>query len=185
MKAWKKIACLTLALNVMALAHGQKPPGAKVDTALQAKIRRFAPTVLTANTSRLSVKDRQALRKIIAAARLLDPLFLRQVWSGNDALKKKLEADKSATGRLRLHYFLINDGPWSRLDENQPFIDGMPPKPPQANYYPDDMTKEEFNSWLNGLSAEEKEKATGYFYAIRRDASGKLKTVPYSEEYRE
>jgi uncharacterized protein YjbJ (UPF0337 family) len=86
---------------------------------------------------------------------------------------------------MLLHYFLINDGPWSRLDENQPFIDSVPPKPPQANYYPDDMTKEEFNSWLSTLSPEEKEKATGYFYVIRRDAGGKLKTVPYNEEYRE
>jgi hypothetical protein len=47
------------------------------------------------------------------------------------------------------------------------------------------MTKDEFNAWLNTLSADEKEKATGYFYTIRRDANGKLKTVPYSEEYRE
>ena len=82
--------------------------------------------------------------------------------------------------------FYINDGPWSRLDNNEPFIEGVPhEKPPQANYYPDDMTKEEFDSWLQGLSAEEKEKATGYFYVIRRDANRKLITVPYSEEYRE
>jgi hypothetical protein len=58
-------------------------------------------------------------------------------------------------------------------------------KPPQANFYPDDITKDEFNSWLNGLSDPEKEKATGYFYTIRRDAGGKLTTVPYSQEYRE
>src|SRR5215471_19226458 len=47
------------------------------------------------------------------------------------------------------------------------------------------MTKDEFNAWLSTLSADEKEKATGYFYTIRRDPSGKLKAVPYSEEYRE
>jgi len=140
---------------------------------------------MTANTSRLSPKDRLALRKIIAAAKLFDPLFLRQVWSGNDELAKKLSADKSAPGRMLLNYFLINDGPWSRLDDNQPFIDGVPPKPALANHYPADMTKEEFNSWLNTLSPEDKQKATGYFYTIRRDAGGKLKTVPYSEEYRE
>jgi hypothetical protein len=151
---------------------------------LPAKIRRFAPTVLTDNILRLKPKDRLALRKIIAAAKLMDPLFLRQVWSGNEALQKKLAADKSARGRMLLHYFLINDGPWSRLDEKEPFIDDVPPKPAHANHYPDDITKDEFNSWLNGLPAAEKEKATGYFYAIRRDANGKLKTVPYSEEYR-
>ena len=108
------------------------------------------------------------------------------MWSGNEALKQKLEADKSAAGRQRLHYFLINNGPWSRLDSNEPFIDGAPhEKPPFANFYPEDITKEEFNSWLEALPAAEKQKATGYFYTIRRDANRKLMTVPYSEEYRE
>ena len=156
------------------------------DPDLEKKIRRFAPTVLKADTSRLSANDRKALGKIIGAARFMDPLFLRQVWSGNEALKKKLEADKSVVGRQRLHYFLINDGPWSRLNNNEPFIEGVPrEKPPQANYYPDDMTKEEFNSWLNSLPGSDKERATGYFYTIRRDSHGKLMTVPYSREYRE
>ncbi|HYR77808.1 MAG TPA: hypothetical protein VEM96_18465 [Pyrinomonadaceae bacterium] len=190
MKSWKQTVSLLLVLAFLVVSTGaqkrtSRPAPSSNVTALAAKINRFAPTVLTANTARLPAKDRQALQKIIAAAKLLDPLFLRQVWSGNDALKTKLEADKSVLGRMRLHYFLINDGPWSRLDENEPFIDGVPAKPPQGNYYPDDMTKEEFNSWMNTLSAAEKEKATGYFYTIRRDADGKLKTVPYSEEYRE
>jgi hypothetical protein len=156
------------------------------DAALARKIRRFAPTVLTADTARLSAGDRKALQKIIAAAKLLDPLFLRQVWSGNDALHQKLAADTSPLGRQRLNYFLINDGPWSRLDNNEPFIAGAPAvKPAQANFYPDDITKDEFNSWLTGLPDSEKEKATGYFYAVRRDATGKLHTVPYGSEYRE
>lgn len=189
MKTWKQMVA-TAVISTMAAAaplaqKTTKSQSPAKDHALVTKIRRFAPTVMTANTARLSPNDRKALQKIIAAAKLLDPLFLRQVWSGNDALGKKLAANKSAAGRIRLNYFLINDGPWSRLDDNEPFIDGVPPKPPHANYYPDDITKEEFNSWLSTLSPEEKEKATGYFYTIRRDAAGKLKTVPYSEEYRE
>src|SRR5215468_5982208 len=128
---------------------GQKPAAGDAD--LARKIARFAPTTLTSDTSKLAPKDRQALDKIVAAAKLLDPLFLRQVWSGNDALEKKLLADKSALGRERLHYFYINDGPWSRLDNNEPFIEGVPKeKPPQAAAYPDDMTKDEFNSWVQG-----------------------------------
>ena len=180
------ILAMTLFIgNISAMQNrgGKKAAG---DPELAKKISRFAPTTLTANTARLSAGDRKALKKIIEAARLLDPLFLRQVWSGNDELHKKLEADKSAVGRQRLHYFLINDGPWSRLDENEPFIAGVPRvKPPYANFYPDDITKDEFNSWLAGLPDSEKEKATGYFYTIRRDASGKLMSVPYNEEYRE
>jgi peptidase M49-like protein len=156
------------------------------DPELAKKIRRFSPTVLTANTANLSAGDRKALAKIIQAAKLMDTLFLRQVWSGNEALKQRLEADKTVVGRQRLHYFLINDGPWSRIDDNEPFIEGVPPvKPEKANYYPEDMTKEEFNSWVQGLSPAEKQKATGFFWLIRRDTGGKLMTVAYSQAYAE
>ena len=182
------VLLLAMTLFIGTISGMQRGGGKKAagDLKLAKKISRFAPTTLTANTARLSAGDRKALNKIIEAARLLDPLFLRQVWSGNDELHKKLEADKSAIGRQRLHYFLINDGPWSRLDENEPFVEGVPSvKPPQANFYPDDITKDEFNSWLAGLPDAEKEKATGYFYRIRRDAGGKLMSVPYNEEYRE
>jgi hypothetical protein len=155
-------------------------------SSLLAKIRRFAPTEITADVSGLSGNDRRALDKIIQAARYMDDIYLRQVWSGNVALLKKLEADRSPSGLERLHYFRMNVGPWSRLDNNEPFIEGVPnPKPPQGSFYPDDMTKAEFNSWLPALSPDDRERATGFFYVIRRDPSGKLKTVPYSEEYRE
>jgi hypothetical protein len=167
-------------------AATQKQQPAEGDPVLAKKIARFSPTVLTADTSKLSAGDRQALEKIIAAAKLLDPLFLRQVWSGNEALIKKLQADKTEAGKQRLHYFLINDGPWSRLDSNEPFIEGVPEKKPErANYYPEDLTKDEFNSWVAGLPEAEKHKATGFFWLIRRGNQGKLTTVSYSEAYAE
>ena len=177
---------LLVTLSMTASSNQKMGRRSTVDPALAKKIARFSPTVLTADLSQLSPGDRKALTKIIAAAKLLDPLFLRQVWSGNDALKQKLEADKTPAGRQRLHYFLINDGPWSRLDHNEPFIEGVPKeKPPQANYYPDDMTKAEFETWVAGLSEADKHKATGFFYLIRRGADGKLTTVSYSEAYSE
>jgi hypothetical protein len=182
------VSLLLLATLLMTSISGmqKRTTRAAGDPDLAKKIARFAPTTLTASVAKLTPRDARALAKIIAAAKLLDPLFLRQVWSGNDALKAKLEADKTAVGRQRLHYFLINDGPWSRLDSNEPFIEGAPhDKPPQGNFYPDDITKDEFNSWLTGLPGSEKEKATGYFYTIRRDSGGKLMSVPYSQEYRE
>src|SRR2546423_13995191 len=181
---------LALILTMIFLCGGlvaQRRPRSSVQQVgielLQEKIKRFAPTVMTANTARLSPNDRRALQKIIAAAKLYDALYLRQIWSGNEALLRKLQADRTPLGHLRLHYFLINKGPWSQLDENEPFIEGVPPRPPQANFYPADMTKDEFNGWLSSLSESDKAKATGYFYVIRRDAGGKLKTVSYGEEY--
>ena len=172
---------LTMALTS---STAQQPAGG--DPELARKIARFSPTTLTADVSKLSAKDRQALDKIIAAAKLLDPLFLRQVWDGNDALEKKLQADKTAVGRQRLHYFYINDGPWSRLDNKEPFIEGVPKEKPEgASYYPEDMTKDEFNSWLQTLSDADKQKATGFFHLIRRGPDKKLTLVPYSVAYKE
>lgn len=190
MRVTLKVCALLTALCVLlpTLAMGQKRGGAQAGelAELNAKVRRFAPTVITADTSALSAGDRRALAKIVEAARLLDPLFLRQVWSGNVALKHRLEADKTPLGRARLHYFMLNDGPWSQLDENIAFLPGVPrEKPATAAHYPDGMTKEEFESWVATLSEPEKQKATGFFYAVRRDAAGKLKLVPYSQEYGE
>lgn len=183
-----KLGALVLIIS-FATAMSSKPLSKEKKAALEldlaAKIRRFAPTVITADTSRLSSRDRRALQKIIAAARAMDPLFLRQVWSGNAALERKLEQDKSARGRERLHYFNINNGPWSRLDDDEPFIEGVPAKPAGANYYPEDMTKEEFNQWTQSLPVEARERALGFFHTIRRDSAGKLQVVPYSQEYRE
>jgi hypothetical protein len=177
---------ITAAAAAVAAQRRRAPkPAAPARASLDAKIRRFAPTTLTADTSRLSAGDRRALGRIIEAAKLLDPLYLEQVWSGNPALLKRLEADRSAAGQARLHYFRLNVGPWSRLDDNEPFIEGVPrQKPHHANYYPEDMTKEEFNAWVETLPTEEKARATGFFHLIRRGADGKLKTVPYSAEYR-
>ena len=96
-----------------------------------------------------------------------------------------LVRDMSPEGRARLHYFLMNKGPWSRLDHNKPFVPGVPAeKPPQAGFYPDDMTKDEFTAWAKGLSDADRKQAEGFFTVIRRD-NGKLKLVPYSQEYQQ
>jgi hypothetical protein len=151
---------------------------------LASKINRFAPTDISADVSRLAEADRKALDKIIEAARLIDPIFLRQVWSGNEALKKKLSLETTPDGLERMHYFMINKGPWSRLDKNEPFIEGVPhEKPPGAGFYPEDMTRDEFNAWVQGLPERERKNATGFFYVIRRDQDRKLQAVAYNQEY--
>src|SRR2546425_1552481 len=191
MRSFLRLCVAVTAFVVVLVGCSQRKEEPKMSEAkspadsLAAKIRRFAPTDIAADTSRLSDGDRKALDKLVEAAKLFDPLFLRQVWSGNQTLLAKLQADTSPEGRERLHYFMINKGPWSRLDKNEPFIEGVPPKPPQAGYYPDDMTKDEFNSWLATLSEQDKQRATGFFTVIRRGADGKLKIVPYHQEYRE
>ena len=150
---------------------------------LQAMAARFAPVDLTADIAALPANERQALAKLVEAAKVFDALFLRQVWAGNEAMLLDLARDNSPLGRARQHYFLLNKGPWSRLDHNEPFIGGVPPKPPEANFYPAGATKDEVEAWLKGLSAAERTRATGFFTTIRRGADGKFTAVPYSLEY--
>ena len=151
---------------------------------LQRMTARFAPTPLRVDTSRLSAGDRQALVKLIAAARVLDTIYMNQLWSGDLALYSKLKADKSALGQARLHSFWTNKGPWSDLDEFRAFIPGVPArKPLGANFYPLDMSKGAFDSWAATLSPEQQEQAKGFFTVIRQQGA-KLTMVPYNQEYR-
>src|SRR5262249_20336001 len=111
-----------------------------------------------------------------------DAIFLRQVWAGNESVLLDLIRDQSPLGRARLHYFMINKGPWSDLDMNQPFIPGVPVKPEEANFYPPGTTRAEIEAWIKTLTDAQRAAATGFFTTIRR--SGKEFTiVPYSVEY--
>jgi hypothetical protein len=150
---------------------------------LEGMARRFAPADLSADVTGLPATERHALARLVQASKILDALFLRQVWEGNDSMLLDLVRDESAVGRARLGYFLINKGPWSRLDHNEPFIPGAPPKPPQANFYAAGATKAEVEAWLKTLSDAERRRATGFFTTIRRGPGGSLIAVPYSLEY--
>jgi len=114
---------------------------------------------------------------------VMDALFLEQVWSGNETTFHALAKDESPLGRSRLHAFLVNKGPWTRLDHNEPFVPGVPEKPASANFYPAGATKAEVEQWIGSLQAEDKDRATGFFTTIRRGPDGKLMAVPYSTEY--
>jgi hypothetical protein len=152
---------------------------------LQKMIARFAPTELRADVSKLSTGDRQALVKLIEASRLLNDVFLNQLWSGNQALHTKLQHDQTALGKARLHYFWINKSPWSEIDDHAAFLPDVPPKKlPGANFYPEDMTRAEFETWTKTLSKQDRERAEGFFSVIRRDATKHLVAIPYSEAYK-
>jgi len=160
----------------------QDKPAPNVDQ-LKTMTARFAPVDLSADLNKLPANERQALSKLVEAAKVMDALFLRQVWAGNETMLLNLVQDTSEIGRARLHYFLLNKGPWSRLDHNDSFIPGAPPKPDAANFYPADATKQEVEEWLATLSGSQKSFATGFYSTVRRNAEGKLIAVPYSFEY--
>jgi hypothetical protein len=151
---------------------------------LNRMIARFAPAELKVDTSGLSAGDKQALQKLLEAAKVIDSLFLTQRWSGNAALQAQLQKDASALGKARLHYFDLNKGPWSELDGQIAFLPRVPPKKPAgANFYPEDMTKDEFETWVAKLPKAQQEQAHGFFTVIRRTADKKPVAVPYSKAY--
>lgn len=152
---------------------------------LQKLISRFAPVDIGADISGLPAGEREALARLVQAGWLMDGLFLRQVWSGNEGVLMRLLADETPVGRARLDYFLLNKGPWSRLDDNEIFVPGVPPKPAAASFYPPGATKDEVEAWYSSLAGSEREAATGFFTAIRRGGGGRLQAVPYSVEYRD
>jgi Peptidase family M49 len=164
------------------------PAPAAPASELRTMTARFAPADIGADVAALPENERRALAKLVEAARVMDGLFLSQVWAGNDALLESL-AREAVAGKSggdaadTLHYFLINKGPWSRLDHNKPFIPGVPSKPEGANFYPAGAAKEEIQKWLDSLSGPAKTEATGFFTTIRRGPDGRLMAVPYSVEY--
>lgn len=130
----------------------------------------YAPFTLTADISHLSEKEKQMLPLLFDAAQIMDDIFWKQTIGNKEAF---LSAIKDVNARK---FAEINYGPWDRLNGNQPFIAGIGPKPKGANFYPVDMTNEEFES------LDDPNKASLYTL-IRRNEDGSLRAVWYHEAY--
>jgi Peptidase family M49 len=182
----RKLGLILLLFALVAAAQEKKAAPAIPDLAeLKRMTARFAPTPLSVDLSGLSAGDGKALEKLVEAAKIVNHIFMQQFWSGDLTTYHALQQDPTPLGRARLDYFWINKGPWSEIDEYAAFLPDVPArKLPGANFYPENMTKDEFETWVKTLSPEQKEQAEGFFTVIRRGADGKLKTVPYSEEYK-
>src|SRR4051794_20640360 len=111
-----------IAVGALALGLGvaEAEPAAPVPdaTSLRKLSARLTPVDVKVDVSKLPADERAALARIVAAAKIMDSLFLRQVWPGNEDVLLDLAADPSPLGRERLHAFLQNKGPWLRLDED-------------------------------------------------------------------
>ncbi len=150
--------------------------------ALEQKIAQFQPVTITADIGHLPDNEKQALELLIEAARLLDPIFDRQAFSGNPDLAQTLAADQSPLGKARYQYFQIMRGPWDRQDHFAPFA--VPEsRPLGAGYYPDDLSEEEFRAYLD--AHPDTRAALESLTTVIRRQGDELIAIPYSEEYRE
>ena len=148
---------------------------------LKDKIAQFAPVEIKYDSTLLTERQRMVVRKLFEASQIIDTIYLNQVYSKNREIKYKLETSSSEVDKLKLKYFDIMFGPFDRLDHNKPFL-GDEQKPKGANFYPEDITKEEFNNWIK-TNPQDDSSFTSSFTVIRRE-KGKLTAIPYSEFYK-
>lgn len=149
-------------------AGGDLMPDSETDVAQRLSI--FAPVTLTADISHLSENEKQMLPLLFDAAAIMDEIFWQQTIGNKDAFLARI---KDETARK---FAMINYGPWDRLNGNKPFLAGIGEKPLGANFYPADMTKEEFDTLQNPDK-------TSLYTLIRRNEDGTLRVVWYHQAF--
>lgn len=143
---------------------------ASSDDVVKERLSIYAPFELNADISHLSENEVKIVGIMFDVARIMDGLFWKQTIGGKDDFLKRIEGENTR------RFAKINYGPWDRLNNNKPFIAGIGEKPQGANFYPADMTKEEFEAF-------DDPNKTSLYTLIRRDENGSLKTVWYHEAY--
>jgi len=162
--------------------QSDKMQGPEEITMLKEKIAKFVPTELKYDSSILDQREKMVVEKLYQASKIMDEIFLEQVYSKNDQIKNDLIKSNTEKAKLQLELFNIMFGPFDRLEHDAPFI-GTEKKPLGANFYPEDMTKEEFENWIKNHPKDEKA-FTNEFTVIRRDGD-KLVAIPYSEFWKD
>jgi len=151
-----------------------------------ARRAQFVPEELTADVAHLSDGDREALRHLVNAAQAVDGIFKMQAWAENPAFAPQVAALDPSLGedtvRAAQAYYRIMYGPWDRLLHFEPFL-GDIAHPEGAGFYPEDMSREEFEAWIDANPAD-REAFMSLHTIIRRDDEN-LVSIPYSQAYRD
>jgi len=185
-----QLVLLFISLAGLAIAAGCSTPqdgtedgadAAATTDHVRQQLAKYARHEMSCNLDRLDENQRAVLDELVAAAKVIDGIFFTQVYSRNPEIRDELEAGSGPDNEVLLNFFRINYGPFDRLEEDAPFI-GEAAKPKGANFYPEDMTKEEFEAWITEHPGD-REAFENTFTVIRRE-DGALKAIPYSEYYR-
>ena len=149
---------------------------------MEQKLSQFAETEITYDESLLDERQKVVLTKLYEASKIMDELFLEQVYSENSKILAELENSDDPEDSLKLEYFKIMFGPFDRLNDDEPFIEGHK-RPEGANFYPADMSKVELETWLK-LHPSDEDVFTSEFTIIKQEGDS-LIAVPYSKYYQE
>ncbi len=165
-------AKILISALVMFFTLGFESSKEKYDENMKAKVENFFEVELNTDLSWLSNNERQMISILIDVADIMDEIFWLQSYGNKEQLMEKI------TGKYVRKYALINYGPWSRVDGLNPFVEGYGPRFAGANFYPADMTVEEFEAWDEPLKNSQ-------YTLVRRNNHGSLVAVPYSTAYKE
>jgi hypothetical protein len=181
--ARRNALCLALALALAGLAACDRAQAPAPTAATDAEATPAAPSYarehlkdyvsvpLTADLSGYDAQDKQMLALLVQAAQVMDTLYWKQSGLDRDSFLGGIE-DPDTRKLAELNF-----GPWDRLNDDHPFVEGAAARPPGVGFYPADMSKEEFEqAQLPGKD--------GWYSLVRRDDAGKLVLVPFHEAYK-
>ncbi|OFW99718.1 MAG: hypothetical protein A3E78_06955 [Alphaproteobacteria bacterium RIFCSPHIGHO2_12_FULL_63_12] len=149
---------------------------------LDAMRAQIAIVDMAPDTSFLTVEEVRVVNLLNEAASLMSKIYFQQVSEQNPAVRAEIEAGDNPDKEILLNLFDLHFGPWDTLDHDKPFY-GTTEKRAGAAFYPDDMTKEEFDAHLKA-HPEDKDAFMSGYTVIRRDENGALKAIPYSVYYK-
>lgn len=166
----KKMTIMVAA--ALALGGCKQTPQQQAASPYQPLADQYAEFTLTTDVSKLTENEKKMLPILMKAADIMENIFWQNAYGNKQALID------TVTDPYLKKYLAINYGPWDRLNGNTPFIQGIGAKPLGANFYPTDMTTEEFN-------ALQDPRKTDWYSIIRRDENGQLQVLSYHEAYPE
>ena len=173
----RKITAMVIAFGCLALVttscKEKKTTNSQEESKsiMQQKVEEYAWFDLTADLSKLTESERKLLPIFFEIGQIMDDLFWEQTFGDKTLL------DTISDPWVK-EFALINYGPWDRLDAEKPFVSGYGPRPATANYYPQDITRAEYDAFADPLKAS-------HYTILTRDENGNLKTVGYYEAYKE
>ncbi len=160
------VAGLTFGCSTSSKKDKKQDEKMEVNQEIKKKADEFVSFKLTTDLSVLTAKEKQMLPLLLEAAKLMEEIYWVEAFGNKDEICGK-DWDEYTRKFIQLNY-----GPWERLDANKPFLQEYGPKPAGANFYPADITKEEFETW-------DDESKSSLYTLIRRGEDGKLKSIPY------
>lgn len=164
------MALLVVFAVVFSACDNQVADNQESNNEMKSLVEMYTPFELTADLSHLTDNEKEMVKVLFEASAIMNQIYWYQTYGPNEELLAGLDKDARK-------FVDINYGPWNRLDDNASFIEGIGSKPAGANFYPKDMTAEEFEAW-------EDPNKDNLYTMIRRDENGQLQSIWYHDYFK-